>query len=270
MRAKLIGFIIITSVLIIIGAIHITSASKQGKPNSSSSIEDSNRTIKERVKKAKAIGSKQVILPAGTQCYAEIGSLKEALINFDIVIAEPIERLSYTDSQNIATWYKFRIIQTLSKKTTIPACADCNSASEPPKELLPVYPNEVLVPQAGGYVVIDGIKVTQKPGLPAIFSMNFSLQEMFVDNSTAGATEDIFRYHESISTSRRYLIFLFPSSNDDRVAFLDVGPAGIYNISSENVIESMDDDYDVVGISRLFDNSLDKFMKYLKQRGKLQ
>jgi len=190
---------------------------------------------------------------------------------FDIVIAEPIERLSYTtDSQNIATWYKFKIIQTLWKRTTIPDCTDCNSASEPPKELLPVYPNELFVPQAGGYIVIDGIKVTQRSGFPALLSMNFSLQEMFVDNSTAGATEETFTYHESISTSRRYLLFLIPSSNDNRVAFLDVGPYGIFNISSENVIESMSDDSDVIGISSLFDNSLDKFTKYLKQRGKLQ
>jgi hypothetical protein len=100
--------------------------------------------------------------------------------------------------------------------------------------------------------------------------MNFSLQEMFVDNSTTGATEDTFKHHESISTSRRYLLFLLPSSNDNTVAFLEIGPSGIFNISSENILESMSDDSDVIGISSLFDNSLDKFTKYLKQRGELQ
>ena len=271
MKAKLIGFVITTLMLIFIGAIHITLASKQGTPAGLSSVEDSKLTIKDRVKKAKAIGSKQVFLPAGSQCYAEIGSLEEALINFNIVIAEPIERLSYTTpSRNISTWYKFRVIQTLSKRTSTLDCAYCSSSSEIPKELLPVYPNEILVPQAGGEIVIDGIKVTQRSGLPAIFSMNFSLQEMFVDNSTASATEDTFKYHESISTSRRYLLFLLPSSNDNAVAFLDIGPSGIFNISSENVIESMSNNSDVIGVSSLFGNSLDKLIKYIKQRGKLQ
>ena len=53
MRAKLIGFVITTSVLILIGAIHITSASKQGKPALSLGIASYNLTIKERVKRQK-------------------------------------------------------------------------------------------------------------------------------------------------------------------------------------------------------------------------
>lgn len=92
--------------------------------------------------------------------------IREALKVSTVVIAQLVEKKSFEQNgNNIVTWNKFRIKETLSEAQEIP-CAHCDS-EKPPQDLLPLQSQEFILSKAGGRLTIDGIEVQQiEPGFP--------------------------------------------------------------------------------------------------------
>lgn len=107
---------------------------------------------------AKAKGRQNVLLDSTIVDYAVPRSLDSALANYHLVVAEPIASRSYASTYNIHTWYKFRLIEELSKPDI--NCLDCFSLVGPPEDLLPVASNEFLGAQLGGEATVDGVSIT--------------------------------------------------------------------------------------------------------------
>jgi hypothetical protein len=123
-------------------------------------------TINWYVQMAKAKGEARIGMPAPIIEYVtHFKDINEALTYYNFLIAQPIEAktLAYDDNK-IVTWYKFKIIRGLSKKK-LRHCESCPTPSEAPKEMLPLNPNEILVPKNGGTLVTDGVEVSMRDSL---------------------------------------------------------------------------------------------------------
>jgi len=109
------------------------------------------------VELAKAKGEKEIAFPSSLIDYAVPRTLDEALAHHDLILAEVVSSQSFSATSEISTWYKLKLIETLSTRTV--ECFTCPGPSEPPSELLPLNQGEFLISQVGGQVSIDGIRV---------------------------------------------------------------------------------------------------------------
>lgn len=156
-------------------------------------------SLRARLKKAKPNASNEVIFGAPEPILADVSSLDEALANYSVIVAIPIDAMSIqTDPRNIVTYYKFRVLEKLSQKhlplTGVP--------ENLPSELPSLKDNEIYVLEGGGSVVIDGIKVTQK---------------------------SLYGY----SLSEKYLLFTSKNSSET-VAMVSLGKYGVFRISAND------------------------------------
>jgi hypothetical protein len=159
-------------------------------------------TIQWHVKRAKLKHQDRVVLRAPIAQYQQANDFNDAITSNGVVLAEVVDKRSYLHGNDeIVTWYKFRIVETLSK--TIPYCVNCASHSElVPKEMLPLNSDEVLIGRAEGTIEIDGVQIAMiDPDFPEFL------------------------------TSRRYLLFLqrVPADN---LAILRMGPTGAFSVES--------------------------------------
>ncbi len=88
-----------------------------------------------------------------------------------------------------------------------PECPTCPPTPTPPSDMLPVAADEILVPKAGGSLVIDGIKIN-------------SVDPKFPE----------------FSTSRKYMLFISLDAST-QVGMLRMGPFATYAINSDETIE---------------------------------
>lgn len=109
------------------------------------------------VEMAKAKGKKEVLIGSSLVRYSVPRTFAEALASFDVVVGEVIDSRSFAGDTDVKTWYKFRLLETLSTHTV--ECTTCPPVSEPPIEMLPLDQGEFLLAQWGGEVSIDGVKV---------------------------------------------------------------------------------------------------------------
>jgi hypothetical protein len=111
----------------------------------------------------------------------------------------------------INTWYKFRIIDTLSQaKVTYNF-----SFMLPPPDLLPVQPNEILVLVGGGTMMLYGIEVSSgEPGEPGLRAFN---------------------------EKQKYLLFLCvdPAA---KIGTADLGSAGVFLVRADDMVAPFNDD----------------------------
>lgn len=186
---------------------------------------------------AKAKGEQNVLLRSSLVDYPMPLSLEDALENYHLVVAEPIFSRSYATTDNIKTWYKFRLLEELSAPPT--NCVDCFNSIDLPQELLPVQPGEFLSVKGGGEAEVDGIKITSSdPTFP-----NFE-------------------------TGKRYLLLVAFDSNKTFAA-LRTGPWGAFALNSDEKLEPVNGTLKHQfreQLSEHFQNSLPKLRLSLKTR----
>jgi hypothetical protein len=122
--------------------------------------------LKQWVQEAKRKGEMSLELHGRIFNKAQFTNLDDALTAFDLVKVEPVSRKSVIeDDEVINTWYKFRIIDTLSQ-----AKVTYNFSFMPiPPEMLPLQADEILVPVGGGVMTVDGVEVSSgEPGEPGV------------------------------------------------------------------------------------------------------
>jgi len=165
------------------------------------------------VERAKASGQHEISFPTGViNDYGVARDVDEALSWFDVVVATVVYKKSFVDeSDQIRTWFKFKIIENLHKSNR--KCTSCQSTLNLPVEMPPPSDDEFLVLKDGGTVNIKGIRVT-------------SYDSAFPD----------------LSMSARYMLFISPNP-DERNNALRMGPLGVYKIDSNDEIEPLRKDH---------------------------
>jgi hypothetical protein len=163
--------------------------------------------------------------------------LDEALENYSVVIAEPIERKSFiTDSSDeISTAYKFRIVETISQRNAV-FCNTCPRLNDVSAKLQPALYNEFILDLSGGTVTVDGVEV------------------IMVSDGTL-----------KIEDGQRYLMFI--SFTPGGMASLRGGPSGLFRITSDESLEAMGNGKHrlAVEIAARFSKSLSKLKQATKR-----
>jgi len=163
--------------------------------------------------------------------------LDEALKNYSVVIAEPIERKSYIteSSDEISTAYKFRILETLSQRNAV-FCNTCAPVIDVSAKLQPALYNEFILDLSGGIVTVDGVEVTM------------------VSDGTL-----------KIEDGQKYLMFI--SFTPGGMATLIGGPSGLFRITSDESLEAMGNGKHrlAVEIATRFSKSLSRFKQATKR-----
>jgi hypothetical protein len=190
------------------------------------------RSIASLAQRAKNQGKTKVAAPGLILDYAggNIGS-DEALQNYSVVIAEPIDRKSYiSDSADeIGTAYKFRVLDILSQRNAV-FCNGCPRVNDVSGKLPPALYNEFLLESSGGTVAVDGVEVTMPSGGMPKF-------------------ED----------GQRFLMFI--SYAPGGMATLIGGPSGLFRITSDESLEAIGNGKQrlAVEIATRFSKSLSRF-----------
>lgn len=235
MKFKALALISFILFLAVAGTIGTLSVGKQPLLNGQDS--ESPGTLKWHVKRAKERGEKEVKVATPIYNYATVTGLDEAAAHYYIYIAQPLESKTITSSpKNITTWYKFKVIEDLSREN-LQVCSTCSSVINPPEEMLPLKANEILIPKAGGTIDIDGIRVTKEENDFPQFSM-----------------------------SHTYLLFL-DLDRSRKVGRFSMGPNGVYKIDSNDQIRSVNEKPRRLKdeIKNLYGNSLTQLKKKLKK-----
>jgi hypothetical protein len=235
---KTIRLIILSVVLFlgVVGGVRTLSALQQ-QGSGVQAIEEPG-TLKWHINQAKLKGKQRVTVSTPIYEYAGVQSLDEAVSDFQVVIAKPIEKKSYIQSaRNITTWYKFKVIEDLSQNKGV-GCSACGSFPEPPDEMLPLKEDEILVPRAGGTIVLDGIEITKEEANFPQFSM-----------------------------SKEYLLF-FNSDPSKGISKLSMGPYGVYVVNPAGNIEPINEKGTPLRneIQELYHNSLEQLKARLRKR----
>src|SRR5262245_65035790 len=203
------------------------------------------RSIIQQAAVAKERGEQRLQLsvpPNSLPQYGSVNNLDEALSNYAVVIARPVTMQSKNLDYTSTTWYKFKVIENISDKTF----SDRPDHADAPKELLPVEPDEILIPKSGGNLVIDGVEVIcDEPGFPQ-FEM-----------------------------SRTYLLFVKPdpfSSRFGRIGAFMLGPKGVFVVRSDGSVEPVTQQSHPLSseLEKLYDNSLERIKADFKQRASEQ
>lgn len=230
MKVKLITIVLLAAALI--AAVIARSASTiQKQP-----IPFKNR-LEWYAKEAKNKGEKKIVVPALLVEYlgdAGTISAEDAFTVSTVVIAHVVAKESYYRDDQITTWNKFAIEEVISEAKEVP-CPGC-LPPEPPSSLLPLSSGELLIPQNGGRVNIDGVEVVQVDE----FYPEYEIKEKYV-----------------------LLITLYPSG----VARTIGGPVGVFRVlQNEKLVPIRDSEHKIRRDFKDQYNSLDKLRKHLKHK----
>ena len=183
-------------------------AQQQGTP----SVQQRSKpaSLNSLAQRAKATGEQEISFPTdGIVDYGMARTADEALSHYSLIVAVLEKQQSYLqEPDDITTWYRFRIIETLHQPPK-DSCADCSVVPDPPADLTRAQDDELLIPRSGGTIVLDGVKVT-------IYDPKFP----------------------NLSLSHKYLLFVYPDPTI-RVQFFTMGPMGIYAIRDDDGIEPL-------------------------------
>lgn len=192
------------------------------------------------VQVAKVKGQGQVTLPGPNVEYVtDVHSLDEVLLQYGVVVAQPISHLGYVHDANLlATWYRFKILENITGRP-LPKCTFCSPEGESlPQELSSLGEDEIAVPVFGGTAVIEGVRVTM-------------------------ANRDF----PPFDPSKKYLLFL-STGQSGKVGFLSMGPVAILTIDSEGRLEpaSLESHPILSEIAFRCSNSLETFRTFVQSR----
>jgi len=230
MKAKLITIVLLVAAAVAIGAVVRTASTTQQKraPDKDS--------LKWYANEAKNKGQKKVGVPAPLVEYlggAGLISAEEAFSSSTVVVAHLVSKQSTYRNNDIRTWNKFAIDETLSEAKDLP-CPGCVLPS-PPATLLPLSPGEFLLPKTGGAVNIDGVEVQQ-----------------FVED------------YPEFELNQKYvlLLLLYPSG----VARTFGGPVGVFKVLANDKLAPISESEHKIrkDFKDLYGNSLDQVRKHLK------
>lgn len=190
-------------------------------------LKDEKLPLEDRIGTAKEIGVNELRLALPIVEYEYVENVDDAIKRSDVITAQPIESFSkHVSGTKIITWYKFRILERIARRT-IPPC--CDIPATIPQELLPLGENELLVPIVGGKLVIEGMTVNQSSHLTEYFSSETKTEQ--IPHPTA--------LHHRIAGNKTYLIFIKPQPSRQFV-MLHFGPAGVFEVSSDdNLVPSL-------------------------------
>lgn len=229
--------VLITVVLVVTAsAVLITFSSN----NANSKIQELEKS-KDRGKlswyaaRAKAKGQSEAKVAVPIIEYAVPQDLDTALAYYSLVVVEPVEKKSYPDESTITSWYKFRLIEELSRPTIL--CTTCPAIEPAPADMLPLKSDEFVAPRCEGEIELGGIKlVSVNPDFP-----NFE-------------------------KGKRYVIFLaFDTART--AAALRMGPWGTFQVDDLDQLKAVNEKYKHPVIDELTggaDHSLNKLRQRLK------
>lgn len=165
-------------------------------------------TLRWYVEKAKKEGKHKISMPPPMSDYAGADDPPdEILANADVVIAQPIDsHTGIVGDSSIVTWYKFKVIETLSEGIHCQRCPD----RKPPDELLPVNEDEFILSRVSGTATIDGVEISVEHRKSPLYSKD-----------------------------KKYLLFLVKSPNG--TPDLLVGPAAVFTVNPEGTLEPIND-----------------------------
>jgi hypothetical protein len=190
-------------------------------------------TLRAFAEKARSQGRDKIFIPAPVEYPGTDDAPETILSHATAVIAQPVDSYTYApNDEDIVTWYKFKVIETLKEGATCRRCA----THRPPNELLPIAEDEFLLYRYGGTLNIDGVEVTRgESGFPP-FSKN-----------------------------KKHLLFLM--KGPDGSVSLVAGRSGTYTVTPEGVIEPMDMNRHPLkeAIEQRFSNSAEQLKQHLKQ-----
>lgn len=157
--------------------------------------------------KEQGLSEVQIASPWVDYLGSATSNLNEALSGYSLVIAKPVQSQTIIDKyDNIVTWYKFEIVEFLSKRDK-PACMTCPLPS-PPEEMFPLLENEFVAGKYGGTVEVDDVKIT-------------SVDKQFPD----------------FTSSKEYLLFI--SRYDDGAATIGMGPSSVFTVESDGYLRKL-------------------------------
>lgn len=204
---------------------------RKARQNNSFGDASKEGTLKWHAKKAREKGVKRATIPSPMVEYVgEADSPDQVLANFSLVVARPTESKTYAVENGIVTWFKFRILETVSGRPPIPNLP----AAAPPQDLLPLGEDEFLLPKYGGSVSVDDVDITMKnPRFPPF------------------------------STDKRYLLFI--SKDPSGSAIVWAGPKGAFTVTPGEQIESINNEPHPLKdeLKNRFDNSIGQLRQKL-------
>jgi hypothetical protein len=212
MRVKFAVFILVSLVVFAIGSARVYLRSQEQTAQQIAELEkaEDRGSLKWYARLAKAKGQNRISMMARQGTYGdEVKDLNDALRYYQMILAVPIEKQSRPfEDAGIRTWYKFKIVEKLSHKQLKPC--DCVPADlVAPEEMFPLRADEILIPRAGGSVMVDGIEVTQ----------------------------DDVQYPQFALTTR-YLLFL-RTNDSGQIGLLGMGPAGVFVEQEDDRLEPL-------------------------------
>ena len=195
-------------------------------------------TLMWEIQKAKAEGRTAIEI-SSIGCGMGVQRLDFSLAHYSLVVARPIEQHVYAETYNLVTWYKFKIVETLSHKAPTGFIGKQLADIPIPAALLPLNSDEMVMAKIGGTLVIDGVTVNAYSNSP-----RFNLSE-------------------------NYLLFLELDS-DKRVAAVPWSDrVGIFKIEGDDEIAAVynDGSYDLKDkLAARFDNSLTRLREFFARR----
>jgi hypothetical protein len=163
-------------------------------------------SLRARVEKEKAKGLRKVVFPAPIVEYADNISLETAIAETTIVVADVLDKQSrLLDPGTIATFYRLRVIETLSEPISSKCCNPTDN--EFPKDLPVLGENEMYFVGMGGTIHLEDVEVTVK--------------------------EDF----EELQVNRRYLLFL-STTQSGMFSVGKVGPRGVFTVAGDGHLDS--------------------------------
>ncbi|MGH9882962.1 MAG: hypothetical protein ACRD6N_16110, partial [Pyrinomonadaceae bacterium] len=196
-----------------VSATLVWRAHRQSAPIQSESVADERwppyGTLGWQARMAKARGE-STYNTGSLVCGMAVSNLNDALKNYSIVVAQPFEKKTILNDFGLTTWYKFRMVETLTRKPAIGFQRESLDSIELPSSFLPEAA-EFLVPETGGSVEAYGVTINQTSNSP-----QFSL-------------------------SKTYLLFL-QHDWQKRVGFVPwPDEVGIFTVDADGMLTAVDD-----------------------------
>ena len=231
MKTKLIIIVLLVAAAAALGVVRTASTIQQKRAPDRDSL-------KWYANEAKNKGQKKVGVPAPLVEYlggAGTISAEEAFSSSTVVVAHLVSKQSTYRNNDIRTWNKFVIDETLSEVKYLPNPGYLPPS--PPATLLPLSRGEFLLPKTGGTVNIDGVEVQQ-----------------FVED------------YPEYELNQKYvlLITLYPSS----VARTFGGPVGVFKVLANDKLAPVSESEHKIrkDFKDLYGNSLDQVRKHLRNK----
>lgn len=178
---------------------------------------------------------KQVFLGVTIVEFPDLRDSDEVYSANSAVVTKPVQQKAYfyKDRHEVITWHKFKILENLSGRLV----RISSPALPPPEEMLPLNPDEFLIAQGGGTVVIDKIALTS-----------------------------VERDFPPFSLSEKYLLFVV--INPDGVAGLAMGPKTVFKMDSKGHLEPVNNEPQPLkdDIAYRLQSSVDELRRDLKNR----